>query len=126
MFSPQGESLRIFGKHGPKRGELFNPWGLCLDKEGRVIVGDQDNHRIQVFSREGQYLMHFGSVGHGNGQLRCPKTPTMDMDGNIVISDLSNDRICVLVDKTTNKIQKSINLSGGHGGWSFCNKHQRP
>ncbi|CAH3115612.1 unnamed protein product [Porites lobata] len=43
-----GNSLESFGKKGKKDGEFQNPVSVCVDDEGRVIVADHRNGRVQV------------------------------------------------------------------------------
>jgi len=35
--------------YGRKPGELFNPWALVRDSQGRIHVLDSNNHRVQRF-----------------------------------------------------------------------------
>jgi hypothetical protein len=46
-FSPDGESLGSWGKAGREEGELFNPWSIVRDSQGRTHVLDTYNHRVQ-------------------------------------------------------------------------------
>jgi hypothetical protein len=42
-----GKSIGIWGKSGRGPGELFNPWAIAFDNEGRLNVLDSNNHRVQ-------------------------------------------------------------------------------
>ena len=37
------------GTFGSRRGELHGPRGLCIDSDGRIIVADTGNNRVQAF-----------------------------------------------------------------------------
>jgi len=52
VFSPDGESIAMWGKKGSGTGEFGNIHGVFVDKEsGWVYVADTANNRVQVFSR---------------------------------------------------------------------------
>ena len=53
VFSPSGEKLQSFGKHGSGQGEFDCPRGVAVDGEGNILVSDGGNHRIQKFTAEG-------------------------------------------------------------------------
>ncbi|MEZ4528997.1 MAG: 6-bladed beta-propeller [Desulfobacterales bacterium] len=51
VFSPDGESIAMWGKKGSGTGEFGNIHGVFVDKEsGWVYVADTANNRVQVFS----------------------------------------------------------------------------
>jgi DNA-binding beta-propeller fold protein YncE len=55
-FSPQGKLLAQWGVRGKGNGEFHLPHSIVLDSKGRVLVGDRENNRIQVFDAEGTFL----------------------------------------------------------------------
>ena len=55
-----GNSVKSFGKDGTRGGEFQNPASFFVDEEGRVIVADYNNNRMQVLSQDGQSLFQFG------------------------------------------------------------------
>ena len=57
-----GNSVKSFGKKGTNDGEFQHPVGICVDEEGRVIVADHNNNRIQVLSQDGEPLFKFETV----------------------------------------------------------------
>ncbi|KAI6660705.1 hypothetical protein LOD99_10316 [Oopsacas minuta] len=50
VFSHEGELLHKIGKEGQERGEFIQPTGVCINREGRLLVSsDNPNHAIQLF-----------------------------------------------------------------------------
>lgn len=47
-YSSLGSQLSSFGCEGEGDGQLCRPWGVCVDREGYVVVADRSNNRIQV------------------------------------------------------------------------------
>ena len=50
-----------FGGKGSGDGQFMNPVGIAIDSNGRFIVADTGNHRVQVFDSTGKFLFKFGS-----------------------------------------------------------------
>jgi DNA-binding beta-propeller fold protein YncE len=44
-----GRSLGTWGAGGHEPGQLAYPWGVTVDKRGRVVAVDAGNNRLQVF-----------------------------------------------------------------------------
>jgi len=55
-FSPSGAFIKSWGTPGKDKGEFNLPHAIVIDSAGRVIVGDRENKRIQLFDREGKWL----------------------------------------------------------------------
>jgi DNA-binding beta-propeller fold protein YncE len=55
-FSREGKFVKEWGKKGTGEGEFNLPHAILLDDRGRVIVGDRENNRIQVFDADGKFL----------------------------------------------------------------------
>src|SRR5579863_3706320 len=49
-----------FGSHGEKDGQLNRQSGIAVFNDGRVIVCDTHNHRMQIFSPTGKFVCKFG------------------------------------------------------------------
>ena len=58
-----GNFVKGFGKKGTRDGEFQSPVSVCVDDEGRVIVADCCNNRVQVLSQNGEPLFKFGDSG---------------------------------------------------------------
>lgn len=65
VFTYDGQLKFIFGKSGTADGQFQHPHGLATDRNGENVlyVGDQENHRIQVFNVDGSFLMKFDNPG---------------------------------------------------------------
>jgi NHL repeat len=65
VFTKDGQPKFIFGNSGYAGGQFQHPHGLAMDRKGGNIlyVGDQDNHRIQVFNANGSFLKEFVNPG---------------------------------------------------------------
>ena len=95
ILNKEGELIKSFGSYGDEDGQFDDPNGVDVDEEGRIIVVDSGNHRIQVFDNDGSFIRSFGSRSP-EGQFDQPQSVVVDRDGNIVISDSGNDRIQVM------------------------------
>lgn len=54
-FSSDGTLIRSWGSWGEGPGEFTTPHGIGVMSDGRVLVGDRENNRVQVFDPEGEY-----------------------------------------------------------------------
>lgn len=90
-----------FGRDGAEQGELSRPWGICVDCDGNIIIGDRRNNRIQVFYPNGEFKFAFGSKGSGDGQFELPAGVTTDLQKRIIVADKDNHRIQIFSDNGT-------------------------
>ncbi|CAH2042144.1 unnamed protein product, partial [Iphiclides podalirius] len=88
-----GVPMFSFGKEGQDEGQVSRPWGLCVDREGNIIVADRRNNRIQIFSARGEFKTMFGSKGTGPGEFDLPAGITTDSFGRIIVIDKDNHRV---------------------------------
>jgi len=54
-----GSFLFLFGSRGNQPGKLEYPQGVCIDNQGRIIVADTNNRRLQSFTHEGHHISSF-------------------------------------------------------------------
>lgn len=61
-FTSDGELVAIYGTPGIGDGEFNHPHGLAVDRRrgDLVYVGDQENHRLQVFLPDGTFVRAWG------------------------------------------------------------------
>jgi sugar lactone lactonase YvrE len=83
-------SFGSFGKNTP--GTFDWPVGIAIDDQGRLIIADNENHRIQRCSIEGNCEV-FGKRGAQLGEFVWPLGVAVDSLGRIIVSEAGNDRI---------------------------------
>jgi DNA-binding beta-propeller fold protein YncE len=67
VFDKGGRFLRTIGKTGTGPGEFRTPHALEFDSQGRLVVADRHNHRVQVLTREGKFIAEFPEFGRASG-----------------------------------------------------------
>lgn len=87
IFSLDGVLQTTIGNRGKAEGEFNFPYGVAVDRQGRIYVVDSGNFRLQIFSEEGKFLKSFGSVGSSAGQFARPKGVAVDSEGHIYVLD---------------------------------------
>ena len=95
-FDSEGNLLCSWGIPGTEEpGEYQLPHGIGVDNEGRVLVCDRENHRIQVIDQDGGHIAIWTgfrqptSVAfHDDGLVYVPelqaRLSVVDRDGNLV------------------------------------------
>jgi DNA-binding beta-propeller fold protein YncE len=66
-FSPDGKFIKAWGSLGSKPSQFRNPHALVFDSQGRLLVADRVNGRIQVFDQNGRYLTEYHQFNHPSG-----------------------------------------------------------
>ena len=95
-----GKLLQTFGKEGSGPGEFRRPHDIEVDANGRVIVVDSANHRIQIFDQDFNLQKILSKEDYG---FNDPKYVSVDDDGGLLIADEYNHQIKWL-DKDYNPI----------------------
>jgi len=54
-----GSFLFEFGSSGNQPCQFSRPQGVCIDNQGRIIVADSNNYRLQSFTHEGHPISSF-------------------------------------------------------------------
>ena len=94
-------SGKVGYQNGTRTSALFTyPWGVAVDVEGVIFVGDSGNHTIRKISPDGVVttLSGSGKRGYADGQgtnarFNLPTFLTVNKAGTVFVSDSSNDRI---------------------------------
>ncbi|XP_078604120.1 uncharacterized protein LOC144877920 [Branchiostoma floridae x Branchiostoma japonicum] len=102
VFRSDGSLIRTMGQ---KQGMKF-PHYITVDREGRILVTDCDNHCVFVYNEDGRFLFKFGGEGNGEGRLCAPNGICTDKAGNIIVADSGNK--CVEMFDKTGKFVKHI------------------
>lgn len=55
-FTASGELLTSWGELGDGPGQFMNPHALWVMPDGRVVVVDRENDRLQVFTADGEFI----------------------------------------------------------------------
>lgn len=84
-----GRFLKAWGTHGTKPGEFDLPHSIAVDASGRVLVGDRENRRIQVFDADGGFLKEWTGIGYPYGLF-------VTSDQHVWMADGGYDRIVEL------------------------------
>jgi DNA-binding beta-propeller fold protein YncE len=58
-----GNDVGEWGTGGSDQAEFFIPHGIAITPDGRVLVADRNNSRIQVFDQEGRWLSTWEYAG---------------------------------------------------------------
>jgi DNA-binding beta-propeller fold protein YncE len=94
VFDLSGQEKFRFGSRGEEPGKFNHPTDLWLDRQGRLLVTDPLNYRIQIFSRDGVYLSDIAKeAGDASGDFSKPKGIAVDSDGNIYLADALLDDV---------------------------------
>ena len=56
MYSINGDFIGEFGGNGTEDGKFSNPFGICQNGKGGILVADYSNKRIQLFTSKGEHL----------------------------------------------------------------------
>ncbi len=80
-FSADGTLIQSWGEPGTKPGQFNLPHDVWVMPDGRVMVADRENDRIQFFSPTGEFLDQWTHVQRPTGLA-------MDGDGLIYVSEL--------------------------------------
>ena len=76
VFDRTGKFLRTIGKTGTGPGEFRTPHAIVFDSQGRLIVADRHNHRIQILTKEGKYVGEYKEFSRVSG-LAIDKNDTI-------------------------------------------------
>src|SRR5262249_54479129 len=83
-FDKTGKYLTERGKKGSGNGELDTPHGLVIDAQGRLLVADRGNSRIEVFDQNGRFITQWKQFGRPSGIF-------LDRNGMLYVADSQSD-----------------------------------
>jgi tripartite motif-containing protein 71 len=89
------QRFSLDGGHGAEivaPGQLANPRGIAV-RGTRLLVADDQHHRLVVFDTGGHLLRAIGQAGSGPGQLNFPYGVATDAAGRVFVADDLNHRV---------------------------------
>jgi tripartite motif-containing protein 71 len=89
------QRFTLDGGHGSvivEPGQLANPRGIAV-RGTRLLVADDQHHRVVVYDTGGHLLRVIGSNGSGPGQLNFPYGVAADRSGRVFVADDLNHRV---------------------------------
>lgn len=84
-FSADGEWVSSWGEVGIGPGQFHLPHGIAVTADGRVLVADRENERIQVLDADGRFLQAWTDV-------QRPTDLAVDGAGLVYVSELWRPR----------------------------------
>ncbi len=84
---------RVFGQGGTGSGQFDAPTGLVVMGDGRMLVADTGNDRVQVLKEDGSVEQQFGKSGTKTGQFGHPAGVAVNSRGVRYVSDVQNSRV---------------------------------
>jgi len=63
-FAADGTYRCSWGGNGTGPGQFSTPHGIWVTADGRVLVGDRENNRVQIFTGDGAYIGEWGDLYH--------------------------------------------------------------
>ena len=82
-----GDLTDWFGGTGSEPGRLYFPMGVATNYDGRILVSDMMNGRVQVFDPDYRLVLSMGRPGNRYGDLGKPRHLAVAPDGVVFIAD---------------------------------------
>jgi DNA-binding beta-propeller fold protein YncE len=96
VFKSDGTWVRNMGHCGSAPGEFRFPYGMDMDRDGNLIVGEFGNNRVQKIDQQtGKSLEIWGRAGREPGELAYPWGVAVDKRDRVVAVDAGNNRLQV-------------------------------
>lgn len=104
LFGASGRVLRkgletsVLGASGRGAGEFRGPQGVDLLADGRLVVADTGNHRVQLVAT-GRAATVIGERGKDPGFFSAPEDVAVNSQGMIYVADTGNSRVQIFTDQ---------------------------
>ncbi len=92
-FTNLGEFVAEFGGFGSGPGQFSLPRGLAVDNQGRILVADSGNHRLQRLAFNGRAFSFLETITAGFNE---PFDVATARTGQIIVADTGNNLVKVL------------------------------
>ena len=89
-FTSDGKLILSWGDPGSGDGQFNLPHGVWIDRQGRVLVSDRENDRVQVFNQDGGYISTWPS------KLIGPALMYVDDEDTVYIPEHNGGLVSVL------------------------------
>ena len=66
-FTKDSKFIRSFGRLGSGPAEFKTPHDVAMDAEGRLLVADRGNYRIQILEQDGRFIAEWKQFGRPSG-----------------------------------------------------------
>jgi len=66
-FDRTGKFIKEWGKLGTGPGEFDQPHALAIDSHNRLLVGDRNNNRVQIFDLDGNFIQQLHQFSRPSG-----------------------------------------------------------
>jgi len=90
LFDSLGKFLRKIGEEGEADGQFKDPWGLCTDGHGNILVCDYERGVVQQFSIEGCF------TGKSVAKLQSPRGITVMPNGRFLVSNYKGHKVFIM------------------------------
>ena len=77
----EGQLIQSWGEPGTGPGQFHLPHDIWVTTDGRVLVADRENDRIQIFGLDGEFIDQWT-------HLQCPTGLCIDAQGLVYVSEL--------------------------------------
>lgn len=105
-FAANGKFLSQWGTPGKGPGEFNLPHSILVDAKGRVLVGDRENDRVQIFDLEGNLREIWTGF--------APYGMEFDSRGNLFVADGRANKVLQL--NASGKVENSWGKTGKRPG----------
>ncbi|XP_078662567.1 tripartite motif-containing protein 2-like [Branchiostoma floridae x Branchiostoma belcheri] len=87
VYNEDGQFLFKFGGEGSGEGQLKDPYGICTDRAGNIIVADSWNSRVEMYDKRGKF--------HIATDMRRPWAVAMATQGQLVVTDDRDNTVSI-------------------------------
>lgn len=105
-YAASGKLIKTWGKPGKEPGEFNLVHAIIIDSQGRVLVADRENERIQIFDREGKFQAQWRGF--------APYGLAFHPDGTLYVADAAAHQI--LRFDADGKVRQRIGMKGSAPG----------
>jgi sugar lactone lactonase YvrE len=100
-FTKDGKFIKTLGKKGTGHGEFNLPHSIAFDSQGRLLVADRSNKRIQLFDQDGRFLEEWEQFGEASGIFIMP-------DDTLYVTDWQDKKAIFIGSAKDGSIKETI------------------